>query len=517
MLELTFDPDARTLYAYFTQIEAGDDASQRDVDGQFLLDADGQIVGMRVTTPHFNPDAFALTTLHDQAYHNGTVLQLQFTDVPVAQTVELPYQAIIDLSRKGQALGIEFIADPEFGLKGRLRHLQPFIIEVFGSDDDNGDSDSPQALEVRSDIGLADVDDEPELSSYGDAEAAEAPAAVAPLPPVTDQQQAPDVVAAVDEDDAPDHIALDETTPPPAPLLDAEQVRAGFVALVGKPNVGKSTLLNAYLGHKVSIVSPKPQTTRIQIRGIVNRPDAQVIFVDTPGLHNPKSKLGEYMVEAARRAIPDADVVCFVVDASQAPDAQDRSIAESIHKAHKPTILVLNKIDITHRADTLLPLYRALGPWEMEVALSALKSDGIQGLLEEIITRLPAGPRLFPADQETDLSEREQVAELIREKVLLNTQQEVPHGVAVEVDEWERRGERLYIRATVNVERDGHKKIIIGERGQMLKKIGAAARYEIERLLHEPVFLDLWIKVRKDWRSDASSLRWLGYDVRKLK
>jgi GTP-binding protein Era len=293
-------------------------------------------------------------------------------------------------------------------------------------------------------------------------------------------------------------------------------VRSGLVALVGRPNVGKSTLLNAYLGTKVSIVSPKPQTTRIAVRGILNRDDTQVVFIDTPGLHRPKSRLGEYMVEAARRAIPDADVVCFVIDASEPPRTEDRRIAAMVKRSGKPSILVLNKVDIARHADVVLQQYRELGPWDTEVAVSAQRAEGLTGLLDEIVARLPEGPRLFPADQYTDLTEREQVGELIREKVLLNTQQEVPHGVAVEVEEWEQRGERLYIRATVNVEREGHRAIIIGEQGQMLKKIGSAARYEIERLLDRGVYLDLWVKVRKDWRSDPSSLRWLGYDVKKL-
>jgi GTP-binding protein Era len=187
-----------------------------------------------------------------------------------------------------------------------------------------------------------------------------------------------------------------------------------------------------------------------------------------------------------------------------------------VKRSHKPSILVLNKVDIARHADVVLQHYRELGPWDTEVAVSAGRAEGLPGLLDEIVARLPMGPRLFPIDQYTDLTEREQVSELIREKVLLNTQQEVPHGVAVEVEEWEQRGERLYIRATVNVERDGHRAIIIGEQGQLLKKIGSAARYEIERLLDRGVYLDLWVKVRKDWRSDPSSLRWLGYDVKKL-
>ncbi|MBA3944304.1 MAG: GTPase Era [Herpetosiphonaceae bacterium] len=471
MLELTFDPDARTLYAYFTPIDEGEDSDQAEFPGMFLLDAAGQIVAFHVEIGKDLPvTALRDALTHPEVHldHDDTVLRLTFSQETPDTHVDLPYQAIIDRDRTGRALGIEFIADMEFEIAQRLRWLQPSIVEVFGSDEEGTEGAAVFATEVTSDAGARE-----------------------------------------------DEVEHDEVAAPPR--ISDEEVRVGLVALVGKPNVGKSTLLNAYFGAKLSIVSPKPQTTRIVVRGILNRPQAQIVFVDTPGLHKPQSQLGEYMVEAARRSIPDADVICFVVDATEPPTSQDRIIAESIKKAHKPTILVLNKVDIAHHVDLYLQAFQEMGPWEMEVAVSAKEAEGIEGLLEEIIQRLPMGPRLFPEDQQTDLSPREQVAELVREKVLLNTQQEVPHGVAVEVEEWEERGERLYIRATVNVERDGHKGIIIGDRGQMLKKIGAAARYEIERLLGRPVFLDLWVKVRKDWRSDPSALHWLGYDIKKLK
>jgi GTPase len=471
MIELTYDPDARTLYTYFATIDEGQDVEQVELGGFFLLDKAGQILGMHVDLDDgHSPRLLHYALEHDQVHYEqrGSSFRVVFAPEQPASHADFPYPAIVDLDAAGHALGIEFIAEPEFGLEDRLRHAQPWIVEVFGSDDDAGEGgEEPLAR-----------------ASFGDEDA----------------------------------VALEEqpaTPPPPTAPDEAEQVRSGFVALVGKPNVGKSTLLNAYLGTKISIVSPKPQTTRIAVRGILNRDDAQIVFIDTPGLHQPKSRLGEFMVEAARRSLPDADVVCFVVDAGEPPSAQDRRIAELVKRSRKPAILVLNKVDIARHADHGLRQYEELGPWEYEIAVSAKLGNGLDGLLDQIIARLPVGPRFFPPDQLTDLPEREHVAELIREKVLLNTQQEVPHGVAIEIEEWETRGKRLYIRATINVEREGHKGIIIGDQGQMLKKIGSAARFEIERALDQPVFLDLWIKVRKDWRSDPSSLRWLGYDLKR--
>jgi GTPase len=480
MIELTYDPDARTLYTYFTEIDEGQDADQRELDGYFLLDKGGHILGMHIDLGEHHPRLLHYALEHDEIDYDqrGASIRIVFQATPPDGHSDFPYPAIMDLDRSGHALGIEFALDPEFGIENRLEHVEPFIVQTFGDEDDEETTGVAPSLPDL-------AEDDVEVDTY----------------------------------DAPSVVGV---RPPPAPPLGtpqemgAETVRSGFVALVGKPNVGKSTLLNAYFDFKVSIVSPKPQTTRIAVRGILNRDDAQVVFIDTPGLHQPRSRLGEYMVEAARRSLPDADVVCFVVDATEPPTAQDRRIAELVKASRKPTILVLNKVDIARHADEVLQQYRDLGPWDTEAAVSGKLNAGMETLLERIIERLPEGPRLFPADQATDLGEREQVAELVREKVLLNTQQEVPHGVAVEVEEWEMRGERLYIRATVNVERDSHKGIIIGEGGQMLRKIGAAARYEIERLLGRPIYLDLWVKVRRDWRSDPTSLRWLGYDIKKL-
>ena len=479
MIELTYDPDARTLYCYFTSIDEGEDVDQIELSGFYLLDKADQILGMHINLGEaYNPRLLHFALEHDQVHYDqrGSGLRIVLEPEQPAGHMDFAYPAIFDLDRSGHGLGVEFIADPEFGLEQRLRHAQPFIVEVFQSEDE----DEEDRAEVEEELLPPDL-------------------------PSTDVHPSGQEVA-----------VRPEATSTASTVGTGEIVRSGLVALVGKPNVGKSTLLNAYLGTKVSIVSPKPQTTRITIRGILNRDDAQVVFIDTPGLHRPRSRLGEYMVEAARRSIPDADVVCFVVDATEPPSEQDRRIATMVKRSRKPAILVLNKVDVARHADAVLQEYRALGPWETEVAVSAIKAEGLTGLLDEIVARLPEGPRLFPVDQMTDLPEREHVAELIREKVLLNTQQEVPHGVAVEIEEWEARGDRLYIRATVNVEREGHKGIIIGEGGQMLKKIGAAARYEIERALGRPVFLDLWVKVRKDWRSDPSSLRWLGYDLKRL-
>jgi len=284
------------------------------------------------------------------------------------------------------------------------------------------------------------------------------------------------------------------------------------VALVGKPNVGKSTLLNALLGQKVAIVSPKPQTTRMVLRGVLNRPDAQVTFVDTPGIHDPRNKLGSFMVEQARRSVPDADVVCFVVDLSAPPNRTEQRIAGLVRKARAAKILVLNKVDLRIReGQAHLDAYRTLGPWDMEVAVSALRHEGLETLVEEIVKFLPAGPPLYAPDQVTDQSEREFASELVREQVLRHTEQEVPHGVAVEVEEWDEKEQATYVRMTIYVEKESQKGIVIGANGAMLKRIGSGARAGIEAALGRPVYLDLWVKVRTNWRDDPSSLHWLGY------
>jgi GTP-binding protein Era len=297
--------------------------------------------------------------------------------------------------------------------------------------------------------------------------------------------------------------------------------RSGFVAIIGKPNVGKSTLLNAYLGQKVAIVSDKPQTTRVRQLGILTRPDAQVIFVDTPGIHKPLHKLGDRMVESATQAASDADVIVFLADVSELPSSEDRQIAELIHRQadERAVILALNKMDRLppEKVKEHTEAYWSLLEGEPTVQwdwmmLSATTGDNRDKLLEMIVARLPEGPQYYPEDQVTDRTEREVVADLIREQVLRFTHQEVPHAVAVVVESWdERRSGTVHIGATIYVERESQKAIIIGKGGAMLKKIGAAARHEIERLIEAKVFLELWVKVRKDWRAKDNDLREMGY------
>ncbi len=310
-----------------------------------------------------------------------------------------------------------------------------------------------------------------------------------------------------------DEMALMEDLPP--------DHRSGFVAVVGKPNVGKSTLMNAYLGQKIAIVSPKPQTTRNRLLGILTLErqrgdvaDAQLIFVDTPGIHRPLHKLGEYMVEQAVRAIPDADLVLFVVDVSQPPNEEDLEIAAILRRQRDvPVLLVLNKVDLVgegqagHSAE-----YQALGEFRDSIRISALQGENRDRLLEMILEQLPVGPRYYPEEQVTDQQLRFMAAELVREAVMLHLRQEIPYSVAVIVDQFKERSQDLtYISATVLVERDTQKGIILGHGGEMIKRIGRDARRQIEELLGTRVFLELWVKVRKKWRADEQELRRLGY------
>jgi GTP-binding protein Era len=302
--------------------------------------------------------------------------------------------------------------------------------------------------------------------------------------------------------------------------------RSGFVAIVGKPNVGKSTLLNALLGQKISIVSAKPQTTRDRLLGILTSETAQVIFIDTPGFHAPKDPLGQYMVSTATGAIGEADVIVFLVDVAEPPDRNDRRIAEALQArgTTQSVILALNKMDRLVPPDQMkahVEAYWSLAPttpgqeppapWDW-IMLSATRGDNRQELLNKIIAALPEGPQYYPEDQITDRQEREIVAELIREQVLLHLKQEVPHSVAVVVDQFdERHNGVVHIAATIYVERDSQKGILIGSGGQMLKQISADARHSIQRMLDCKVFLEVWVKVRKNWRGDESEVRRMGY------
>lgn len=291
--------------------------------------------------------------------------------------------------------------------------------------------------------------------------------------------------------------------------------RSGFVAMVGRPNVGKSTLLNAYVGQKIAIVSHKPQTTRDQIRGVLTQPHAQIVFVDTPGIHRPLHKLGEHMVKTAQYAVPDADAVLFLVDVSVPPTEEDRLVSQFLgHTCRVPVILVLNKMDLltADKVQTHTQQYLALGGVDEWMMTSATRGDNLDKLLRLVIERLPLGPRYYPEGQVTDLTERFLAAELIREQVLRLLHQEVPHAVAVVVDEFrERKPALTYIAATVYVEKDSQKSIVIGAKGKMLKQIGMSAREEIERMLNTKAYLDLWVKVRRKWRRDEVALRRVGY------
>lgn len=292
--------------------------------------------------------------------------------------------------------------------------------------------------------------------------------------------------------------------------------KSGFVAVVGRPNVGKSTLVNALVGQKIAIVSPKPQTTRTRIMGILTREDAQVIFVDTPGVHKPRHQLGRAMVETAKNALPDADVVLFVVDVSVLPTAEDRMVADIVRqRSQSPVLLVMNKMDLLppERVKLHTEAYWALVPghadWFMTIATEGVNLDR---LLEAIIRALPEGPRYYPGDQVTDQTEREIAAELVREQILRYTYQEIPYAVAVVVNEFkEREGGAIYIAAEIYVEKESQKGIIIGKHGQMLRQIGMAARQEIERMTGGRVYLDLHVKVRKGWRKDLHDVREFGY------
>ena len=289
-------------------------------------------------------------------------------------------------------------------------------------------------------------------------------------------------------------------------------MKCGYVAIIGKPNVGKSTLLNTILGEKVSIVTEKPQTTRNKIIGIKNFPDAQIIFIDTPGIHRPKHKLGQFMVKQSYEAMDIVDIIVFMVEPEPLKEAE-LLIIEKLKKFNKPVILVINKID-TIAKQNLLPLidiYKDWYPFKEIIPISALKSDGVQNLLEIIISYLPEGQKIYPEDMLTDQMERFMVSEFIREKIMKYTMDEIPYSVAVQIERWEETKKLIKISANIYVEREGQKIIIIGKKGERLKKIATEARLEIEKFLGTKVFLEVWVKVRKKWRQKDMLLKALGY------
>jgi GTP-binding protein Era len=296
-----------------------------------------------------------------------------------------------------------------------------------------------------------------------------------------------------------------------------EGFKSGFVALAGRPNVGKSTLMNAFMQQKIAIVTPRPQTTRTRQLGIITEPDYQMVFVDTPGIiAKPRHKLDEFMVDAAEETLSDADIVLWLVDSTEAPGPDDEAIAEKLHALpeRSKVILAINKLDALS-ADHVLPrsdAYRALIPDAQWIMFSASTGAGLPELLEMLVNGLPEGPMYYPPDQITDAFLRDIAAEMIREQLMLQLRDEVPYGTAVQVVDFkERPGEPTYISANIFVERDSHKGIIIGKHGAQLKRIGTAARKEIEEMLDDQVFLDLWVKVEPQWRRDENALKRLGY------
>ncbi|MGM9582387.1 MAG: GTPase Era [Phascolarctobacterium sp.] len=290
---------------------------------------------------------------------------------------------------------------------------------------------------------------------------------------------------------------------------------AGFVAMVGRPNVGKSTLTNSLIGEKIAIMSDRPQTTRNRIMCIMNTDNAQIMFLDTPGIHKPQHKLGEYMVRTAEGTLQEVDVILFIVDVTEKRGAGEEYILELLRKVKTPVILVCNKIDKLQDKSKLFKImedYSKQYHFAAIVPVSALNDGEFPGLVQEITKHLPEGPAYYPDDMITDQPERVIAGEMIREKVLRLTRDEVPHAIAVEVDEFkERDDETIYIRATIFVERESQKGIVIGAKGSLLKKIGQQARADLEKLLYCKVFLDLWVKVKADWRNQDKALRQFGF------
>ena len=287
--------------------------------------------------------------------------------------------------------------------------------------------------------------------------------------------------------------------------------RSGFIAIIGRPNVGKSTLMNCLLGEKISIISDKPQTTRNRIRGILSRPDAQLVFIDTPGIHKPLHKMNEIMVNMALGTYNEVDVIMLLVEATEKPGGGDRFIIDSLAKIRTPVLLIINKVDLVNK-ERLLPLmqeYSTLYSFAEIIPVSALKPD-LGGLVDALLKRMPKGPKYFPDDQLTDQPERFVVSEIIREKIFELTKEEIPYSTAVMIDQVKEEPGLTRIDATIFVDRDSQKGIVIGKNGALLKEIGTRARLDAEKLLGVKVFLQLWVKVKKGWRDDNRMLRNVG-------
>jgi GTPase len=298
--------------------------------------------------------------------------------------------------------------------------------------------------------------------------------------------------------------------------MSNQTFHSGFIAIVGRPNVGKSTFMNRVIGQKIAIMSDKPQTTRNKIQGVLTREDSQMIFIDTPGIHKPKHKLGDFMVKTAEHTLNEVDAILFMINAEEGYGAGDQYIIERLQKVKQPVFLIINKIDKVH-PDKLLSLineYKDRLSFTEIVPISALEGNNVDHLLTVLTNYLPEGPQYYPEDQITDHPERFIISELIREKVLHLTREEIPHSVAVAIDSIEVRDQRkaVYVQATIITERSSQKGIIIGKQGKMLKEVGQLARKDIEALLGSKIYLELWVKVQKDWRNRMTHLRDFGFN-----
>ncbi|MBD8028316.1 GTPase Era [Ureibacillus sp. Re31] len=292
--------------------------------------------------------------------------------------------------------------------------------------------------------------------------------------------------------------------------------KSGFISIIGRPNVGKSTFLNRVIGQKIAIMSDKPQTTRNKIQGVLTRDQSQMIFIDTPGIHKPKHKLGEFMIKVSKNTLREVDLIMFMVNAEQGLGKGDEFILELLEGTKTPVFLVVNKIDQIHPDElvNIIETYKGKFPFAEIIPISALQGNNVDNLLVAIEKYLPEGPQYYPADQVTDHPERFIISELIREKVLHLTREEIPHSIAVVIDKIKRDEENehmIRVQATIMVERDSQKGIVIGKRGALLKEVGTLARKDIEMLLGSKVYLELWVKVQKDWRNKSTHLRDFGY------
>lgn len=296
--------------------------------------------------------------------------------------------------------------------------------------------------------------------------------------------------------------------------------KSGFVAIIGRPNVGKSTLMNHLIGQKIAITSRKPQTTRNKIQTVYTSKKGQIVFLDTPGIHQAKNKLGEYMVNVAQRTFKDSDVILWLVEPTSYIGAGERHIAEQLKACKLPVILVINKVDTVKKEEVagFMEAYKKLYDFADIIPASALRAQNLDTVLDCIFKYLPYGPQFYDEDTVTDQPQRQIVAEMIREKALRTLEEEIPHGIAVTIERMKERpdGSLVDIDATIICERDSHKGIIIGKQGAMLKKIGSASRFEIERMLEKRVNLKIWVKVKKDWRDSDFLIKNFGYDKKEI-